>query len=173
VSFGLLSGQWGTGKTFLVFELSACLMTGQPFIGRRIRRQCGVMYLAAEGVSEVRKRLEAVVAHKCGGMQRAPFRWYEASPTLLSPDAVEKLTAMAQQADASLQAEFGLPLGLIVIDTIAATAGYALQGAESDSAIGAALMRVLQQVAMNCRGSSSQRARSVADAVPVLRQIGR
>jgi hypothetical protein len=150
VSFGLLSGQWGTGKTFLVFELSACLMTGQPFIGRRIKRQCGVMYLAAEGVSEVRKRLEAVVANKCGGLERAPFRWYEASPTLLGPNAVEKLTAMAQQADASLQAEFELPLGLIVVDTIAASAGYAMQGAESDSAIGAALMRVLQQVAMNC-----------------------
>jgi hypothetical protein len=149
-SFGLLSGQWGTGKTFVVFELSACLMTVQPFIGHRIKRQCGVLYIAAEGVSEVRKRLEAMVAHKCGGLKRAPFRWYEIAPTLLGPDAVETLTAMAKQADASLQAEFGLPLGLIVIDTIAASAGYAIQGAESDSATGAALMRVLQQVARNC-----------------------
>ena len=31
---------------------------------------------------------------------------------------------MARQAEASLQEEFGLPLGLIVIDTIAACAGY-------------------------------------------------
>jgi hypothetical protein len=150
VSFGLLSGQWGTGKTFQAFELSACLMTGQPYIGHRIKRQCGVMYVAAEGVSEVRKRLEAMVAHKCGGLKRAPFRWFEIAPTLLGPNAIETLTAMAKQADASLQAEFGLPLGLIVIDTIAASAGYAMQGAESDSATGAALMRVLQQVARNC-----------------------
>jgi hypothetical protein len=56
VSFGILSGQWGTGKTFLVFELSACLMTNQPFIGHAIKKQCGVMYIAAEGASEVRRR---------------------------------------------------------------------------------------------------------------------
>ena len=43
---------------------------------------------------------------------------------LLQKGAVEKLIAMARQAEASLQEEFGLPLGLIVIDTIAACAGY-------------------------------------------------
>jgi hypothetical protein len=150
VSYGILSGQWGTGKTFLVFELSACLMTGQPFIGHIIKQQCGVLYVAAEGVNEIRRRLDAVIQHKCGGMQRAPFRWYEAAPTLLGPDAVEKLTAMAKQADASLQREFGFPLGLIVVDTIAAAAGYAQQGAENDSAVGVHIMRVLQQVATAC-----------------------
>jgi hypothetical protein len=150
VSFGILSGQWGTGKTFLVFELSACLMTGQPFIGCSIKRQCGVMYVAAEGISEVRRRLEAVIRCKCGGMARAPFRWYEAAPTLLGPDALEMLTAMAKQAEHSLQAEFGLPLGLIVIDTIAASAGYAQAGAENDAAVGARIMQVLQQVAQAC-----------------------
>jgi hypothetical protein len=108
------------------------------------------LYVAAEGVNEIRRRLDAVIQHKCGGLQRAPFRWYEAAPTLLGPDAVEKLTAMAKQADASLQQEFGLPLGLIVVDTIAAAAGYAQQGAENDSAVGAHIMRVLQQVATAC-----------------------
>ena len=147
VSFGLLSGQWGTGKTFLVFELSARLMTGQPFIGHSIKRQCGVMYIAAEGTNEVRKRLEAVVRYKCSGVARAPFRWYEASPTLLGQDAVPLLTAMAKQAADLLRQEFGLPLGLIVIDTIAASAGYKLPGAENDTAMGAQIMRVLQQVA--------------------------
>jgi hypothetical protein len=150
VSFGILSGQWGTGKTFLVFELSACLMTGQPFIGHAIKRQCGVMYIAAEGASEVRRRLEAIIRYKCGGLARAPFRWYEASPTLLGPDAAEVLTAMAKQAAESLQQEFGLPLGLIIIDTIAASAGYAQAGAENDASVGAHIMRVFKQVAQTC-----------------------
>jgi hypothetical protein len=54
---------------------------------------------------------------------------------------------MARKADASLRQEFGLPLGLVFIDTIAAAAGYTLPGAESDSAVGAQMMRVLRQAA--------------------------
>src|SRR5262249_47228876 len=54
VGHGLLSGQWGTGKTFLALELASCVMTGQPFVGHMIKRQCGVLFLAAEGSDEVR-----------------------------------------------------------------------------------------------------------------------
>ena len=161
-------------------------MTGQPFVGHHIKRQCGVLYIPAEGVGEVRKRLTALVKEKCGGMQRAPFRWYEAAPTLLGPNAAEMLIAMAQQAEASLQQEFGLPLGLIVIDTIAASAGYPQQGAESDAAVASHIMRVLQQLAQACscvvlgvdhfgknietgtRGSSAKEA----NAEPVLACLG-
>ena len=43
--------------------------------------------------------------------------------------------------------EFGLPLGLIIIDTIAACAGYARAGDENDPAAGQAVMNVLKAVA--------------------------
>src|SRR6516164_7022002 len=99
---------------------------------------------------EIRRRLTAMVQEKCGGMRRAPFRWYEAAPTLLGPNAAQMLIAMAQQAEASLQREFGLPLGLIVIDTVAASAGYGQQGAESDAAVASHIMRVFAQVATGC-----------------------
>jgi AAA domain len=149
---GLLSGQWGSGKTFVALELAGALMTGQPFLGRLIKRQCGVLLLAAEGADEVRLRLDTMVREKCGGLARAPFRWYETVPTLLQPNAIEKLIAMAWQADDSLQTEFGLPLGLVMIDTIVASAGYALVGAENDAAVGQAIMNVLKAAAveLNC-----------------------
>jgi hypothetical protein len=149
---GLVAGQWGAGKTFVVFDLSASLITGQPFLGHTVKRQCGVLLIAAEGAGEVRLRLDAVVREKCGGMQRAPFCWYEDTPTLLQKGATEKLVAMAKQADASLRAEFGLPLGLVVVDTLAACTGYTQANAENDGAIGTAVMNVLKAVALatNC-----------------------
>jgi hypothetical protein len=144
---GLLSGQWGTGKTFIVFDLFAALMTGQPFLGHAVKRQCGVLLLAAEGADEIRLRLDAVVREKCGGMQRAPFCWYEDVPPLLAKGSVEKLIAMARQAQADIEDEFGLPLGLIVVDTVTAGAGYSQQGAENDNAVGQAVMNTLKAIA--------------------------
>jgi hypothetical protein len=144
---GLLSGQWGTYKSFMALELAAAVMTGQPFNNYVIRRQCGVLFLPAEGADELRVRLEVMVKERCGGMARAPFRWFEAVPVLLHSSGTDMLIAMAQSAHTSLQQEFGLPLGLVFIDTIAASAGYVLQGAESDSVIGAQVMGVLRRAA--------------------------
>jgi hypothetical protein len=145
---GLLSGQWGTYKSFMALELAASLMTSQPFLDRIIERQCGVLFLLAEGAEEMRVRLEVMVHEKCGAMPRAPFRWYETCPVLLARGSLDKLIAMARKADASLRAEFALPLGLIVIDTVAASAGYAQMGAESDNAIGQQLMNLLKLAAV-------------------------
>jgi hypothetical protein len=145
---GLLSGQWGTYKSFVALELAGSLMTGQPFLDRLAKRQSGVLFLAAEGQHEMRIRLQALVQEKCGGLARAPFRWFEDVPVLLQPDGLELLIAMGRAAAASLQEEFGLPLGLIIVDTIAASAGYAGLGAENDNAINQRLMNVLKLAAM-------------------------
>jgi hypothetical protein len=149
---GLLSGQWGTYKTFMVLELAGCLMTGQPFLDRLVKRQSGVLFLAAEGEQEMSMRLRAMVHEKCGGLARAPFRWFEDVPVLLQPNGLELLVAMGKQATASLQEEFGLPLGLIIIDTVAACAGYSGIGAENDNSITQRLMNVLKLAAqqLNC-----------------------
>jgi hypothetical protein len=144
---GLLSGQWGTYKSFVALELAGALMTGQPFLDRLVKRQSGVLFLAAEGQHEMRIRLAALIQEKCGGMARAPFRWFEDVPVLLQPDGLALLVAMGRQAGVSLQQEFGLPLGLVIIDTIAASAGYNGLGAENDNAVNQRLMNVLKLAA--------------------------
>jgi hypothetical protein len=85
-------------------------------------------------------------------MARAPFHWYEIVPLMLQPNATEKLIAMGRAAHESLMAEFGLPLGLIIVDTVAAAAGYNSIGAENDNAIAQALMNVMRAVgrALDC-----------------------
>ena len=147
---GLLSGQWGTAKTFTAIDLAAAVATGQPFLGHAIKRQCGVLFIAAEGANQVRLRFDAVWKEKCGdGKERAPFCWYETAPTLLQKGSAEKLIAMARQAEAQLMRDYGLPLGLIIIDTLAACAGYRRSGEENDNAVGQALMNVLKAVAQD------------------------
>jgi hypothetical protein len=145
---GLLSGQWGAGKTFAVIDLAATVVTGQPFLQHIIKRQCGVLLIAAEGAGQVRLRFDAVWKEKCGnGRERAPFYWYETAPVLLQKGSVAKLVGMARQVEAQLMADFGLPLGLIIIDTLVACAGYRRSGEENDNAVGQALMNVLSAVA--------------------------
>jgi hypothetical protein len=146
VGHGLLAGQWGAGKTFILLDLAMMVCTGQPFLGAEIKRQCGVLLIAAEGANQVRSRLDAVVHHKCGD-QKLPFGWYEVSPVLLKQGAVETLAAMARQADHDMRRRFGVPLGLIIIDTIPAAAGYARAGDEQDSAAAQAVHNVLRMLA--------------------------
>ena len=77
VGSGMISGQWGTGKTFVGFDVATAVSTGQPFLGHMVKRQCGVLLIAAEGADDVRLRLDAVVRDKCGDAERIPFRWYK------------------------------------------------------------------------------------------------
>ena len=62
---------------------------------------------------------------------------------------------MARQADASLQAEFGLPLGLVVIDTLGACTGYHEGGGENATPPSVqAIMNILKAVSLARRIAS-------------------
>ena len=61
---GLASGQWGMAKTFTVLDLAAEIMIGGVFAGRTVARKGGVVFVAAEGASEMPIRLEGLVEQK-------------------------------------------------------------------------------------------------------------
>lgn len=123
---GLLAGQWGGGKTFGALDLSASVMTGGPFAGKRVMRQGGVLFIAPEGSFEIPIRLKGIVHGKLGpdAPERLPFAWIEECPRLLDADAVPQLVTVAKMAADHLTEAFDLPLALIVIDTVAAGAGF-------------------------------------------------
>lgn len=135
---GLLSGQWGSGKTFGALDMSASTMTGQPFAGRRVLRRGGILFIAPEGASEIPIRLRGLVAGKVAESAMAdaasgvatvdpddlPFAWIEECPRLVDAGAVEDLITVADQAAVEMRQRYDLPLALVIVDTVAAGAGF-------------------------------------------------
>ncbi|WP_347264456.1 bifunctional DNA primase/polymerase [Nitrobacter sp.] len=134
---GLLAGQWGTAKTFTALDLSACTMTGTPFAGREIVRKGGVLFIAAEGASEIPIRLQGVVDHKLAplklskgaagdpfdaDLERLPFAWIEECPNL--KEGFDRIVAASQSAAGHIKEQFNLPLALIIVDTLNAAANF-------------------------------------------------
>jgi hypothetical protein len=151
VGAGLVSGQWSTYKTFVVLDLAAAVMAGDTFIDRDVIRRGGVLFIAAEGAGEIPIRLAAVLQNKFPILKRAPFAWTDQCPRLLDPRSGDALGALAQQARKRMAAEFNLPLALIVIDTLIASAGFARAGDENDAAAAQLVMNRLATLARNAR----------------------
>jgi hypothetical protein len=146
VGVALLSGQWGTAKTFVALDLAAAVMTDRLFAGRRVARRGGVLLFAAEGGFEIPIRLKGldVDGKGAGEGERLPFVWTEQCPRLLDKSSTVALNAIAKQVAERMLAEWDLPLALIIIDTMSAAAGF---NDESSSAEGQTVMNVLNALA--------------------------
>ena len=122
---GLLSGQWGTAKTFVALDLAGAVMSGAPFAGRENARRGGVLFIAAEGGGEVSIRLEAMAS----GFQTAdtiklPFAWIEDTPDIKNDVSYRTLTEIAVNVGNRIKEEFDLDLALIIVDTMSAAANW-------------------------------------------------
>jgi hypothetical protein len=58
-SLTLLSGKFGTYKSFVSIALAASVATGRPFLDHQVTETGPIIYVAAEGASGIRSRLEA------------------------------------------------------------------------------------------------------------------
>ena len=130
----LIGGQYLLGKTFVGADLSAAVMTGGEFAGEPVMRTGAVLWFAAEGEKEIEGRVRAAVESKFGASGLQPFaRQAGGVPLLTDPDALEKLKAHAQEAAEYASEKFGLPLALIVIDTVSAAAGFTDENSASET----------------------------------------
>jgi hypothetical protein len=118
----LMAGISRAGKTFCALDLAVSVVTGQPFAGRTVDRKGGVLYIAAEGSAEIPVRWKAATESRGCADDDLPFLWADTLPCrLLDTGALARFTALA--ADAAV--ELGeTPLALIVIDTMAVSAGW-------------------------------------------------
>jgi RecA-family ATPase len=133
IGAGLISGQWGTAKTFVAIDLSISVMTGNPFAARSVKRKGGVLFMAAEGASEIPIRVSGLIETKLPEHKgKLPFAWAESCPMLMVNGAVEQLARIAREAADHMQAAFGMELVLIIIDTMSAAAGFKDENASSE-----------------------------------------
>jgi 8-oxo-dGTP pyrophosphatase MutT (NUDIX family) len=143
----LISGQWGSFKTFIALDLAGAVMTGGVFIKYPVMRRGGVLLFACEGQNEVAIRIRAAYEAR-GGEGRAPFAWQETSPRLLDGGATAELVTMIKEAAHKMQRDFGLPVALVIVDTAGKAAGYSKAGEENDAALAKIIMRTLGVVAL-------------------------
>lgn len=125
-SFGAVVGPPGCGKSFLVLDLAWAISVLAISEGEDARwfgcrtRPVGVVYIAAEGTGGFSKRIEALIRrYKIDDLGRYPFVLYPTGMNLCAPDAdtkplAEELKAISER----MMARMGVPLGLIVVDTL-------------------------------------------------------
>lgn len=138
----MLGGQSGAGKTFTVVNLAISLGTGEPFFGRRVVERVGTLILAAEGAGTLSARVEAAKAILPNG-DRLPIAWMSAVPNLTDPEEVKALQPKIRAIDARMREQFGIRLGLIAIDTMAAA--FAMKD-ENDAAEAQQVLRHMRML---------------------------
>lgn len=141
------------GKSTVAMALALSVMTGHRFVGNRIAKSGGVLYLAAEAFEMVHASFQTHVDHKYKKLlqgvddfntqsamvvwdtpnQPAPdnMPWILRKPkgTMMigrqvNSDFMAQFRAVVQDAATEMQNRFGQPLRLIVIDTLARFAGW-------------------------------------------------
>jgi len=105
-----ISGQWGTGKSFLAIDLAAAIARGEPWRGRRTKRG-RVGYIAAEGATGFRNRVAAYAQHHEVDLEPLPLSILAGAPNILKTDDVRELIVAAQKLG---------KLDVLFIDTLAA-----------------------------------------------------
>ena len=139
----LMAGQWGTFKTTIALDASVCVMAGLSFAGRyRVKRPGAVLYIALEGEGMLSARLAAVAGHRGVGGP-LPFAWRGDCPAISNKNAAAEICAIADEATAYLDRNFGLPVVLIWIDTVITAAGHD-DGGDNDTAASQKVMSVLR-----------------------------
>lgn len=141
----IMSGQWSSGKTFVALELAYCVAMGEPFAGRLVKRPGGTLFFAAEAEGDIPIRLRGLVTERSQDPSTLlPFAWVGEMPRLRDPEAANHLAELAHEAADGMKDKFGVELALIVIDTMAAAAGF---DNENDASEAQQVMTVLHALA--------------------------
>lgn len=138
-----LGGQSGAGKTFVAVDLAVALCAQQPFFGYPVRERVGVAILAGEGSFTIGDRIRAAKL-KRNIDENIPVAHLGAVPNLLAPVAIKEMVSRLQALDAEFKRRHGVRLGVVILDTMAAT--FAIDD-ENDNAKAQRVIAVLKIIA--------------------------
>lgn len=126
-SSAVLYGESNSGKTFLATDAALHVAAGLDWHGRRVE-QGGVLYLALEGGDGFRNRVAAWRAEHAPG-RPVYFAAVPSQVNLLDPDAD---TPRVIDAATKAAAHMGVPIKLIVVDTLARAMAGGNENASED-----------------------------------------
>lgn len=110
----VLYGAPGTYKSFVALDLAISVALGSPWAGKKVLPRT-VVYIAAEGASGLRKRIEAWRLTHGPVAADTPFYFIDASPNLGAG------SNDANALIAAIEAATHKEVGLVVIDTLSRT----------------------------------------------------
>ena len=113
-------GQSSAGKTFIQIHKAVCLAKSLPYFGHKIAEQVGTAFVAAEGRALIPNRFAAALAKELI-TEKLPIAWIKQLPDFSSSDGIRLFIQQLRALDERFQGDFGVRLGQIVIDTVAAS----------------------------------------------------
>lgn len=140
---GIIAGPSTVGKSFVVLYFSLRVALGKTVLQHRTRKS-GVLYVASEGQNGMRKRV-AALRQKFDINPGTAFELICQPPNLLDEEDMGDLAAVACEVGEDMQASAGVPLGLIVIDTTAASMPGGNENAGEDMSRALANARMLSE----------------------------
>lgn len=115
-TMAVVYGESGTGKTFLALHISLSVSAGTNVFGHRVRR-AGVVYIAAEAGRGIESRVAAA-------KYETEFPETVSFAAITTPiDLCTNTTDLEKLITAIRAADIGMPVELIVIDTLSRTMG--------------------------------------------------
>jgi hypothetical protein len=112
-AFAMLVGPYENAKSFAALAMGMCITNGVDFYDRPVQRGL-CAFVLGEGLNDFPDRIEAFRRHYDLPPQQ-PFMIFEAPTMFMDRAAVDLLIADIQEG----AKELGLPVALVVIDTVA------------------------------------------------------
>ena len=130
---GLIVGESGAGKTFVALHLAGSLAVGKPFFGKQINARGGTVYVCAEGSFSIHDRIKAEFSGSISphlksdagsgremNLSDMPIPVFAGIHNLNDDGHLDEVIGKILAAADEMQERHGLPLRLVIIDTMLA-----------------------------------------------------